>query len=520
MKKKLSYIILFIIIFIVASLLSVYGYGVFAKQVKGAPSHVLPVNEQALTGLDQALMPLMAAHPNQSGLVMLQDNLDAFAVRAMSAREAGRSLDLQYYIWHDDLTGKLLGQELLAAADRGVRVRLLLDDITTHNRSSMLSALTQHPNINIRIFNPTRARDTGFKRGLELALRVLSANRRMHNKAWIADNQVAIVGGRNIGDEYFDASPNINFFDMDLLIGGKAVSEASTIFDEYWNSDAVIPLSALVKAPDNALLKLRAEVAKKAQAIEASPYIKELRETPSVQALFQGLAPVYWTEHVRVVSDPVGKAKGEDRERWLLGTLMAEWGQAKQDLKIISPYFVPSQAGLNFFERLSTQGVAVSVLTNSLAATDVLAVHGGYAPYRVPLLAQGVKLFELKPFADRPRKNFFGSSGASLHTKAFIVDHQTGFIGSFNFDPRSAIWNTEMGVIFTEPTMVDLLAQEFTKLTSAQASYAVTAPEGTLRWQDVQEGQAVKEWEKEPESRWWQRWMATIISWLPIESQL
>jgi len=225
MKKKLSYIILFIVVFILASVLSVYGYGVFAKQVKGEPSQVLPIDEQALTTLDKALIPLCEAHPEQSGLVMLQDNLDAFAVRAVTAREAGRSLDLQYYIWHDDLTGRLLGLELLAAADRGVRVRLLLDDITTHNRSSMLSALTRHPNIDIRIFNPTRARDTGFKRGMELALRVLSANRRMHNKAWIADNQVAIVGGRNIGDEYFDASPSINFFDMDILLGGKAVCQ-------------------------------------------------------------------------------------------------------------------------------------------------------------------------------------------------------------------------------------------------------------------------------------------------------
>ncbi|MGO3859555.1 MAG: phospholipase D family protein [Neisseriaceae bacterium] len=520
MKKKLSYVILFIIVFILASLLSVYGYGVFAKQVKGEPSHVLSMDEQALTTLDKALQPLIAAHPGQSGLVMLQDNLDAFAVRALSAREAGRSLDLQYYIWHDDLTGKLLGQELLAAADRGVRVRLLLDDITTHNRSSMLSALTRHPNISIRIFNPTRARDTGFKRGMELALRVLSANRRMHNKAWIADNQVAIVGGRNIGDEYFDASPHINFFDMDILVGGKAVAEASAIFDEYWNSDAVIPLSALVTAPENALLKLRAEVAKQAQGLEALPYIQELRQAKSVHTLFQGQTPVYWTEHVRVVSDPVGKAKGEDRERWLLGTLLAEWGRAREDLKIISPYFVPSQAGVNMFEQLSTRGVAVSVLTNSLAATDVLAVHGGYAPYRLPLMAQGVKLFELKPFADRPRKNLFGSSGASLHTKAFVVDHQVGFVGSFNFDPRSAIWNTEMGVIFTEPTMVKLLEQEFAKLTSPNASYAVSAPEGKLRWQDDSDGQEPKEWDKEPESRWWQRWTAAIISWLPLESQL
>ncbi|MBP6862020.1 MAG: phospholipase D family protein [Neisseriaceae bacterium] len=516
----MSYIILFIIVFILASLLSVYGYGVFAKQVKGEPSEVLPIDEQALTTLDKALRPLMAAHPDQSGLVMLQDNLDAFAVRAISAREAGRSLDLQYYIWHDDLTGKLLGQELLAAADRGVRVRLLLDDITTHNRSSMLSALTRHPNISIRIFNPTRARDTGFRRGLELALRVLSANRRMHNKAWIADNQVAIVGGRNIGDEYFDASPHMNFFDMDLLIGGKAVADASAIFDEYWNSDAVIPLSALVKAPADALVKLRAEVAKKASEIEALPYVQELRETPSVRALFQGQAPVYWTEQVRVVSDPVGKAKGEDRDRWLLGTLLSEWSQARQDVKIISPYFVPSQVGVGMFEQLTSRQVAVSVLTNSLAATDVLAVHGGYAPYRLPLLAQGVKLFELKPFAERPRKNLFGSSGASLHTKAFVVDHQVGFIGSFNFDPRSAIWNTEMGVIFTEPTIVELLEQEFAKLSSASASYAVTAPEGKLRWQDAGEGKEAKEWDKEPESRWWQRWTATVISWLPIESQL
>lgn len=520
MKKKLSYIILFIILFVLASLLSVYGYGVFAKKVKGAPSHALQVDEQALTTLDKALIPQTQRHPEQSGLVMLQDNLDAFAMRAISAREAGRSLDLQYYIWHDDLTGRLLGAELLAAADRGVRVRLLLDDITTHNRSSMLSALARHSNIDIRIFNPTRARNTGFKRGIELALRVFSANRRMHNKAWIADNQVAIVGGRNIGDEYFDAAAGINFFDMDLLVGGHAVGQASAIFDEYWNSDAVIPLTALVKAPEHALDKLRTKVAEQAQTVAALPYIQELRDTPSVKALFQGKAAVYWTEHVRVVSDPVGKAKGEDRHNWLLGTLLAEWGRADTDLKIISPYFVPSQAGVSMFEQLSRRGVAVSVLTNSLAATDVLAVHGGYAPYRLPLLAQGVKLFELKPFAERPRKNILGSSGASLHTKAFVVDHQLGFIGSFNFDPRSAIWNTEMGVIFTEPTIVHELEQEFARLTSPEASYAVSASDGELQWQEMNNQGERQTWTKEPESRWWQRWSATVIGWLPIESQL
>lgn len=519
MKKKLSYIILFIIVFILASLLSVYGYGVFAKQAKGPSSYVLLPDDDGLSTLDKTIMPLVAAHPDQSALVMLQDNLDAFALRAVSTREAGRSLDLQYYIWHDDLTGRLLGMELLAAADRGVRVRLLLDDITTHNRSSMLSALTRHPNIDIRIYNPTRARNTGFKRGLELALRVLSANRRMHNKAWIADNQLAIVGGRNIGDEYFDASPHINFFDMDLMLAGPAVNQASAIFDEYWNSDAVVPLAALVKAPEDALLKLRANITKQMKDVDALPYVQELRETPSVNALFQGKVPVYWSDQVRVVSDPVGKAKGEDRERWLLGTLLAEWHKAKQDLKIISPYFVPSQSGVTMFEQITEKEVGVSVLTNSLAATDVLAVHGGYSPYRLPLLKLGVKLFELKPFAERPRKNLFGSSGASLHTKAFVVDHQVGFIGSFNFDPRSAIWNTEMGVIFTEPTIVGQLEHEFAKLTSAQASYAVTAPEGKLSWADGGEGEN-KAWTKDPESRWWQRWLATIISWLPIESQL
>lgn len=518
MKKKMYYFLIFIVLFLVASFISIYSYGVFAKQVRGAPSYTLPV-QSVQSFLDRAIAPHWQAHPQESGLILLKSNLDAFAVRAVTAREAGRSLDLQYYVWHDDLTGQLLGLELLQAADRGVRVRLLLDDMTVHDRGSMLSALNEHPYIEIRVFNPTRARDTGLRRGIEMLLRAFSVNRRMHNKAWIADGRVAIVGGRNIGNEYFDASPEINFFDVDLMVTGSAVEQASHIFDDYWNSPAAFPLETLVTPPENALGNLRQKAMQSTQSILAHPYIQHLHQTPSIQELFSGKHPVYWAPDVHVYADPAEKIFGQGQPNWLIHTLQPIWNSTTQDFKVISPYFVPTKSGMHNFTTLQQDGVSISILTNSLAATDVLMVHGGYAPYRKPLLELGVKLYELKPFGS-PDKSLLGSSGASLHTKAFLIDGETGFVGSFNFDPRSALWNTEMGIIFKEPTIVAQLMQEFNKRTSSTYSYELILQNNELAWKDVSSANEEEIWTHDPQSKWWQRTATKVISWLPIESQL
>lgn len=512
-----------IILFILASLISVYMYGRFAKQAKGESGYALTVQENQ-TRLDKALGPEFKLHPNQTSLLLIPSNIDAFAIRAMSAREAGRSLDLQYYIWHDDLTGQLLALELLDAADRGVRVRVILDDMNANNTSDLIATLNLHPNISIRMFNPTRARDNSFIRGFEMILRIFSLNRRMHNKSWIADGRMAVVGGRNIGNEYFGAAENRNFFDADLLIGGDAVKETETIFDDFWNSDAVIPIEALVTAETDALEKLRVRAKEKRENLSAFPYINKLKETPTVKSLFNGQWNqegwrVHWTTKAHVYSDPAVKAFNQGQDKWLIHYLIPTLGGATQQLKIISPYFVPGKTGVNKLSQLHQKSVEIDILTNSLAANDVIMAHGGYAPYRKSLLENGIKLYELKPFG-KTERSFIGSSDASLHTKAFLVDSRIGFVGSFNFDPRSANLNTEMGIIFEEPTIVKALQDEFDMKTNRDFSYHVILENNNVYWIDENKNIISTIWDVDPESKWWQRAIAAIIGYLPIESQL
>lgn len=515
--------IIIMMLFMLASLIAVYSFGRFAKHVKGEPSYALTIQANQ-TKLDQILAPHAVLHPNQTSLLLIPSNLDAFAIRAISARDAGRSLDLQYYIWHDDLTGQLLGLELLEAANRGVRIRIILDDMNAHGNSSLLATLNLHPNINIRMFNPTRVRSNNLIRGVEMLLRIFSINRRMHNKSWIADGRLAIVGGRNIGNEYFSAAADRNFFDADLLIGGKAVQEAESIFDDFWNSNAAIPIDALVTIDSNALQQLQARIKQKQQNPAAQTYLNKLNEVPSIKSLFNGDWSntgwqFHWTENVHVYSDPATKAFGQDASKWLIQTLIPILQQSTTEIQLISPYFVPGNNGTSQLAEIHNNGVKIDILTNSLAANDVLMAHSGYAPYREKLLKNGINLYELKPFGKISR-SLIGSSDASLHTKAFLVDNTLGFVGSFNFDPRSANLNTEMGIIFTEPAIVLALKNEFNSRISRDFSYKVQLIDGQLCWFDQNDNNELITWDNEPQTKWWQRFIAKIMGYLPIESQL
>jgi putative cardiolipin synthase len=505
--------------FVAASLVSLYAYGRFAEGARGPQGQALPVAGDP-TPIDRLVESLTGDRPGEAGLVILSDNLDAFAIRASTARAAGRSLDLQYYLWHPDLTGNLLYNELLRAADRGVRVRLLLDDLNVHGSHSVLAALDTHPQVEVRLFNPTRAREGTLARGVELLLRFFSVNRRMHNKAWIADGRIAVVGGRNVGDEYFDAAADVNFMDTDAAVVGPPVRQAERIFDAYWNSEAAIPLQALVEAGPQALEKLRGSIDSGLQADRAGPYARRLQSAQGVRALLEGRRPMHWTRDAAIVSDPPEKALGATPgPDWMTPVLLERASQSQRELKVISPYFVPGEDGVRWFDDLRRRGVEVSILTNSLAATDVLAVHGGYAGYRVPLLRSGVSLFELKPQAGGSRASMFGSSGASLHTKAFVVDAAHGFIGSFNIDPRSMNLNTEMGLLFDCPDAAAELDALYAAKTSAKTSYRLELAADGLRWHDDQSRPPVV-WDREPEAGPWSRTVARVIGWLPIESQL
>jgi cardiolipin synthase C len=500
-----------------ASLAALYSYGHFAKRAKGEPSQALAISADQ-TALDRFAGQFGSQVATESGLMLVSDNLDAFAARALTARAAERSLDIVYYMWRMDLTGRLLAHEVLAAADRGVRVRLLLDDINTRDNDPIYLALDSHPNIDLRLFNPTRARGGGLQRGIEMVLRFVSVNRRMHHKAWIADGRVAIVGGRNIGDAYFDAAPT-NFRDLDVVMLGTVLPETEDIFDAFWNSDAALPIAALSEEDDLTLDGLRREFSYLADNSAVTPYLDRVRERVSVSGLVDDLGRLFWSAAVEMVSDPPEKAEGKAESNWLMGEIVPVIDAVDQRLEIISPYFIPGDEGAQWLIGMVERGVDVAVLTNSLAATDVAAVHGGYAPYRMPLLEAGIRLFELQPYAGAGNISVFGSRGASLHTKAFTVDDTTGFIGSFNFDPRSMSLNTEMGVLFEQRDLVAALQDLFALETAPEASYALSLENGSLVWEGEVQG-VPRRFDSEPEAGLLRRVMATVVRWLPVESQL
>ncbi|MBX3566785.1 MAG: phospholipase D family protein [Rhizobiaceae bacterium] len=508
--------------FVLASLVSalgIYAYGRLARRPRGEASYALPLAQDD-TPLDRLAAPMLEARKGWSGLVLCSDNLEAFAVRALTARAAGRSLDLQYYYWKTDLTGLLLAREIVHAADRGVRVRLLLDDINLRGKDGAYLALDRHPNIEVRVFNPSWNRVGTLQRGFELVFRAFSSTRRMHNKSWIADGRLAIVGGRNIGDAYFDASDTVNFRDLDLLALGSAVGQAESIFDTFWNSPSVQPLKVLRGWHDGDPAGLRDRMESTAASEAARPYVDRLREADSIQDLFSRKDRLHWSEKIAVLADPPAKSSGDGRSHWLYKSIFPLVTSATRSLQLTSPYFIPGARGVAQFASLVRRGVSVEVLTNSLAATDVAAVHGAYSRYRVPLLRAGVALYELKPDDERQKISLFGSRGASLHTKAFIVDGQAGFVGSFNFDPRSVSLNTEMGVIFHHPDLCAEVAEIFRQQIQPTSSFKVSLDGKRPAWTDDRKGKMRRLLGAEPDASLRRKLVATIAGRLPLESQL
>ena len=395
------------------------------------------------------------------------------------ARAAERSLDVQYYIWHADTSGGLLAHELWQAAERGVRVRLLLDDNNTRGADEAIAALDAHPNIEVRLFNPYANR--GFRLG-ELATDFARLNRRMHNKSFTADNQAAIVGGRNVGDEYFGADSPVEFADLDVLAVGAVVPEVSAAFDAYWNSESAYPAASLID---------QAGQLRPLERIEEQPgaarYLQAVRATPLVQMLLSGSLPLEWAA-ARVVQDDPAKVlrPPEKTELHLLPRLEKAMGKPLRELDLVSPYFVPTKDGAAALTALAESGVRVRVLTNSLAATDVSPVHAGYAKYREELLRAGVRLFELKPNVEdvktKDKGRGAGNSDASLHAKTFGVDRSRIFVGSFNFDPRSARLNTEMGIVVESQTLASRLSEALDR-DMANVAYEVRlSSDGSLEW--------------------------------------
>ena len=470
--------------------------------------------------LDQRLQPVTAAHPGQSGFRLVSDGTLAFALRAGLVRNARRSLDLQYYIWHGDVTGRLLAREVVAAADRGVRVRLLLDDLDARSRDFWLAAADAHPNIAVRLFNPFAARRGPLRKIGEMLTAFSRINHRMHNKNLIADNRVAISGGRNIGDEYFSASKDANFTDLDLAVAGPVVADLSRTFDRYWNSEAVWPIDALLPDRDKPedLVALREGLERHAQEPQAQQWLATLPDNAAVAAFVAGQMPLHWTERWQVLADDPLKARMAEaplaRSDVLRGLSQA-LREAHARVVLISPYFVPGDQGTTSLTDLAASGRSVAVLTNSLAANDVAAVYAGYARYRTRLLQAGVQVYELKPEPGESESSLFGSSGASLHSKAVLIDDDETFVGSFNLDPRSVSLNCEQGVLVTDPALAEELQAYFRKLVAPAHSWRVDLDaRGNTRWTD-DTGSTTS-----TPASFGRRARAAIARLLPIESQL
>ncbi|HSD36225.1 MAG TPA: phospholipase D family protein [Rhodocyclaceae bacterium] len=494
------------------------------------------VVDASATRLGRAFAPGLAAHAGRSGIYGLADASEAFAARAVLAEAADKTLDVQYYIWRGDHTGYLLFEAIWQAAERGVSVRLLLDDTNTAGLDDTLRALDAHPNISVRLYNPMTLRSA---RLLNFVTDFSRLNHRMHNKSFTADNQATIVGGRNIGDEYFGASEDVGFEDLDVIATGPAVKDVTASFEDYWNSASAYPAASIIGHEDSrkALLERFAET----RVDEgAQQFLQTLRDTKLMRALLADTLPLYWADTQLVVDDPA-KTLGqldavEDRERLMLGRLMAAIHLPAQSFDLVTPYFVPGDQGAEALTALARNKVRVRVLTNSLASSDVTAVHAGYAEYRKVLLQAGVELYELK--RQRPlkpagkaderskdsepearRKTLRGSSLASLHAKTFAMDGKRIFVGSFNFDQRSAWLNTEMGLVIDNTEFAGRLSEWFDKELPGRAYHVVLQEDGSLCWIE-QTPQGEVRHDTEPGSGPMLRGWVGFLSILPIEWML
>jgi putative cardiolipin synthase len=458
-----------------------------------------------------------------SGIVPLTDPVDAFVARALLAELSDYSLDVQYYIWQNDTAGNLLIRALYEAAERGVRVRLLLDDNGIAGMDPILAALDQHKNVEIRLFNPFKFRTS---RALGFITDFSRLNRRMHNKSFTADSQATIVGGRNIADEYFGSGSGVLFSDLDVLAVGAVAEAVARDFDRYWASRSSYPVDLILPvASSEDLESLEAELASVAQRDDAQRFIDALKSSELVrQALDEQLS--FERATVALVSDDPGKVLGKASEHDRVSQqLAAALGEPERSVIVVSPYFVPGKDGVELFRKLEERGVDVKILTNSLEANDVALVHSGYAKYRKSLLAAGVELFEMRKSRGQDvagklnPKGPLGSSSASLHAKTFAVDSETLFVGSFNFDPRSNNINTEMGFLMESSALAGALEAGFPERVLEIAYQVKLNEQGDLIWLEHNKGQIITH-THEPNVGWFSRTLVALFSFLPIDPLL
>jgi len=464
--------------------------------------------------------------PSLSGVRLLNNPHEAFNARFGFADLATKTLDMQYYLWNGDLTGQLLIFRALQAADRGVKVRLLIDDIYHTGRDVTYESLDSHPNMEVRIYNPIGNRGTG--RWANFVYHKGKLNHRMHNKIFLVDSAVAVLGGRNIGDDYFGVHPELNFRDLDVLAVGPAARDAGGAFDMYWNSPAAVPITALAKKPatDDALAQGREELEASLDQLGALPYTVPL-DPPEIREALKELADEMVWATTEIIIDSLDRFQGGSESVFtqLTNRLINE---AEHDFLVETAYLIPSKEGIALTAEATKRGVRVRILTNSMKSNNHSSVHAHYKKYRKRMIEAGVELHEFRPdpelleyFKEQDAGERIESSHAGIHTKSFVVDGRLSLIGSYNMDPRSRIWNSEIGLLIDSAEFGAKVREFLLSGLDPANSYRVTVDEkGKLRWTaDGPDGESVV-WTKEPHSKGWDRFMLNVMKAVPMESEL
>jgi putative cardiolipin synthase len=489
-------------------------------------SHAYTKTEQ--TYLGQTASKLQANDTKNSTMYLIGEGTDAFLTRMALLSVAERSVDVQYFIWKADIIGKLLMHKMLEIADKGVRVRLLLDDLTLDTKTkSILFAMDHHENIDVRIYNPFSS--SGYKAPAALT-DTARINRRMHNKSFTVDSQYTIVGGRNIEENYFSANVRSNYADLDIVSVGPVVTEVNTQFDIYFNSPLAIPGYVFDdhQSYKNSLAQVKKELSDYVNSIQESDYANDLKNSALYQNIINGLSGrdenLIYQGKAHVIYDNPDKTlgKSELETTYMISMLRPHVDKIDNSLELISPYFVPGDEGTKYLTSLVKKGIKVRVITNSLASTDGIMAQSGYARQRYDLLKGGIELYELKPKAKSKASRSLSRSAeakSALHAKTYIFDRKEVYIGSFNFDPRSAQINTELGIICEIPAMAEYIAAGLFDINIKDFAYKVILEDDDVIWLESEDGQTIRH-SSQPETSAWRRFNLSLYSILPIESQL
>ena len=493
-------------------------------------SYAYDINTSQTT-LAKIINPLKTQNPDLTGYHVLYDPLEAIAARIHLIDKAEKTLDLQYYIWDNDKIGALALYKIIQAADRGVKVRLLIDDNNAKDMEALYLALDQHPNIEVRLFNPYRFRSL---RPLDMILDLKRINRRMHNKTFTADNQVTLIGGRNMSNQYYNVSDNYQFSDVDVMLVGQAVDDITHSFDEYWNHDYAFPVANIVSAKKYNLRfdGLKQQLQQHYDEVTTQNYLDLSNRSNDFDNWLNQHVQLDWVK-AEVIKDSPEKIKDRaNKEQHLNFQMVKHLEKPQKSVDLISAYFVPQKKGEKHLINLAKNGVHVRVLTNSFKANDVSLVHAFYAKYRTNLLRNGVELYEFLPalseedlgenvkeLSKKTEISMHGLSRSSLHAKIMALDEKQVFIGSFNFDPRSANLNTEIGVILNSPPLAKTMHNAMDDQLKKFAYKLVLDSQDRINWKrSTPDGTVTLK--QEPQMMWWQKVALKLISWLPLEGYM